>query len=64
MNVGDLVEIDEDLFNQMVGVGVKLKRVALITKEDDGFYCVTSGEVFDLWLSPPDIKKIRLDKTK
>ena len=64
MKVGDLVEIDEDLFNQMVAVGVNLQRIALITKADEGFYCVTSGDVEDLWLSPPDIKKIRVDKTK
>tara|TARA_Y100001973_G_C5176204_1_gene322091 strand:- start:536 stop:751 length:216 start_codon:yes stop_codon:yes gene_type:complete len=60
MKVGDLVELEESLYKSMRSVGVKLNRVAIITKEKDGFYCVSTGEVDDMWLTLPDIRKVKI----
>jgi hypothetical protein len=62
MNVGDLVRFDEDFYRNLVNAGIKINEVAIITEVKELFYCVTSGQVDDLWVSVPDIKKIKLDK--
>ena len=62
MKVGDLVRFDEDFYRSLTSVGVKINEVAVITEVKELFYCVSSGLVNDLWVSIPDIKKIKLDK--
>ena len=64
MKVGDLVIISEDLRKSMKDVGVFLEEYGIIVVADDGFYQVRSGDVDDIWLTLPDIKKIPLDKYK
>ena len=62
MKVGDLVKFDEDFYTSMVRAGVAIAEVGIILEVRDMFYCVRSGEVDDLWVGPPDIKKINLNK--
>ena len=62
MKVGDLVKFDEDFFNSMTGAGIRISEFGIIMEVKEMFYCIHSGEVNDLWVSPPDIKKINLDK--
>lgn len=62
MKIGDLVELDESFYQSMRSVGLKLNRIAIIIKENDGFYCVSTGEVDDMWLTLPDIRKVKIIK--
>ena len=65
MKVGDLVELEESFYKSMKSVGVKIGRVGIIIKENDGFYCVSTGEVDDMWLTLPDTRKVKnIHKTK
>ena len=61
MSIGDLVEFEESFYNSMKQVA-DIRRVGLIIDAREMFYCVSTGTVNDLWVSPPDIKKICLDK--
>ena len=58
MNVGDLVKFDEDFYKSMTSAGMAINEIAIIMEVRDLFYCVQSGEVNDLWVTPPDIKRI------
>ncbi len=62
MKVGDLVRFDEDFYTSMVSAGIAITEIGIISEVREMFYCVRSGEVDDLWVSPPDIKKINLNK--
>ena len=64
MEIGDLVEFDEDFFRSMRSADIDIRKIGLIREAKEMFYCVESGTVNDLWVSPPDIKKINLDKHK
>ena len=62
MKIGDLVKFDEEFYKSMKAAGIKINEVAIVVETKELFCCVQSGEVGDLWVSPPDIKKIILDK--
>ncbi len=62
MKVGDLISFEDDFYNSMTKAGIEISRVGIIIKVRDMFYRVRSGKVEDLWVSPPDIKRINLDK--
>ena len=62
MDVGDFVEFDEEFYTSMKSAKIDIRKVALVTEAKDMFFCVRSGTVEDLWVSLPDIKKIKLDK--
>ena len=61
MNIGDLIEFEDSFYNSMRQVA-DIRRVGLIIDVKEMFYCVSTGSVHDLWVSIPDIKKIRLTK--
>tara|TARA_R100000005_G_C4914697_1_gene150758 strand:- start:356 stop:574 length:219 start_codon:yes stop_codon:yes gene_type:complete len=61
MCVGDLVVFDDEFYKSMKSVA-DIREIAIITEVKELFYCVSSGDVHDLWVSIPDIKKINLDK--
>jgi len=62
MEIGDLVLFDEEFYSSMKKAGIPLLKVAIVIEKKDLFCCVRSGDVDDLWVTPPDIKKINLDK--
>ncbi len=62
MEVGDLVKFDEDFYTSMVGAGIGITKIGIILEVREMFYCIRSGVVDDLWVTPPDIKKINLNK--
>ena len=62
MNVGDLIEFDEDFYRLIKAMEVDIGSVGIIREAKDMFYRVQTGSVQDLWVSPADIKKINLDK--
>ena len=62
MKIGDLIKFDEDFYKSMKSSGINISEVGIVVEVKDIFCCVQSGEVDDLWVTPPDIKKINLDK--
>ena len=64
MEVGDLVEFDEDFYKSLKSAKIDIRPIGIIKEAKELFYCVQSGTVNDLWVSSPDIKKIKLDKYK
>jgi hypothetical protein len=62
MKVGDLISFEDDFDNSMIKAGIGIGKVGIIVKVKDMFYRIRTGQVEDLWVSPPDIKRIRLDK--
>ena len=62
MKVGDLIKFDEDFYHSMKSAGIGIIEIGVITEVRELFYCINSGTVDDLWVSPPDVKKIKLDK--
>ena len=63
MEVGDLIEFDEEFYAYMKKDNtLQIQRIGMITEVKDMFYCVVSGDVIDLWVTTADIKKINLDK--
>ena len=62
MKVGDLIRFEDDFYNSMIKAGIEISRVGIIVKVREMFYRVRSGKVEDLWVSPPDIRRIKLDK--
>ena len=64
MEIGDLVEFDEEFYKSLRSVNVDIRPIGIIREAKELFYCVQSGTVKDLWVSPPDIKKINVDKYK
>jgi len=63
MAVGDLIAFDEEFYKSMKSVCSGIQEIGIITEVKEMFYCVSSGNVHDLWVSIPDIKKINVDKT-
>ena len=63
MEVGDLIEFDEEFYAYMKKDNtLRIQKVGMITEVKDMFYWVASGDVTDLWVTTADIKKINLDK--
>ena len=60
LEVGDLIQFDEEFYNSLVSAGIGIERIGLITEAKEMFYCVRSGVVDDLWVSIPDIKKVKV----
>jgi hypothetical protein len=62
MEIGDLVEFDEEFYSYMKSDNaLRIQKVGIITEVKEMFYCVTSGDITDLWVTTADIKKINLD---
>ena len=62
MKIGDLIKFDEEFYESLVGAGVPINKIGIIREVKDMFYCIQSGDVNDLWVSPPDVKKIYTNK--
>tara|TARA_R100000005_G_C4957459_1_gene175490 strand:+ start:337 stop:558 length:222 start_codon:yes stop_codon:yes gene_type:complete len=62
MSIGDLIMFDDDFYKSMSSAGIGIEKIGIIVEVKEMFYCIKSGEVDDLWVSVPDIKKINLDK--
>jgi hypothetical protein len=64
MNIGDLIEFDEEFYNSLKAANIDIKPIGIIKEAKELFYRVQTGTLDDLWVSKPDIKKINLDKYK
>jgi len=62
MEIGDLVEFDEEFYAYMKSDNtLHIHKIGMITEVREMFYCVVSGDITDLWVTTADIKKISLD---
>ncbi len=62
MEIGDLIEFDEEFYAYMKNDNtLRIQKIGMITEVKEMFYCVVSGDITDLWVTTADIKKISLD---
>ena len=64
MEIGDLIEFDEEFYAYMKNDNtLQIQKIGMITEVKEMFYCVVSGDITDLWVTTADIKKISLDNS-